>query len=117
MIGGRERRNARTRDFGRYEAAAKGELRENRELVGGIDAFDVVRRIGLGESQPLSLREGACVRRSVEHLRKNEVGRAVEHAPDFENIFTREGFGERAHDRNRTSDGRLVRDRHAVRRG
>jgi hypothetical protein len=92
----------------------ESELREDRELVGGVDAFHVVRRVRFGEPQALRRGERAFVRCAVEHFGEDEVRRAVEHAADFENLFARERFGDRSHDRNGATDGGFVGDRDAA---
>ena len=44
----------------------------------GVDALDVVRRIGFGEPAALRFGERAVVRRAREHLAQDEVRRAVD---------------------------------------
>ena len=65
---------------GRHTAA--GELaNQNRQLLDGIDAADVLRRVGLGETATLRLDERRVVLGcSAVHLRQDEVGRAVDDA-------------------------------------
>ena len=114
MVVARERRDAVPRDLVRHESATEGELREDRELVCGVDALDVVRWVGLGETEALGRGERALVRCAFEHLGEDEIRRAVEHAADFENFLTRERLRDRPHDRNRAADGRFVGDRDAA---
>ena len=106
-------RDAGPRDLVGDEAAPEGELREDRELVGRVDPLDVVGRVGLREAEALRLGERALVRLSLEHLGEDEVGRTVEDAADLEDLLAGEGLRDRAHDRDRPADRRLVGDGHA----
>jgi hypothetical protein len=83
-------------------------LHEDCEFVGGVEAFDVARRIGFGVTESLRLGERAGVGRTARHLAQNEVGRPVEHAADFEHLFAGERLAQRAHDRYRAADGGFV---------
>ena len=63
---------------------AEGDLRQDRELVGGVGAVHVERRVGLGVAELLGLgqRRRRSSRPRSAHRREDEVARAVEDALD-----------------------------------
>ena len=66
-------------------AGAERDGREDRGLRGGVEPADVLRRIGLGEAEPLRLGEGVAVGAALLHRGEDEVRRPVddpEHAVD-----------------------------------
>ena len=56
-VGRRDRRDALDIDRLGVDLGAEGDRRQQRELVGGVEAVDVEGRIGLGIAEPLRLRE------------------------------------------------------------
>ena len=62
---------------------AEGDCRQDRQLVRGIDAVDVERRIGLGVTQLLRIGEHLGeLAAALAHLRQDVVAGAVEDAGD-----------------------------------
>ncbi len=87
---------------------AKGDGRHDGGLVGGIDAFNVKGRIGLGVAQALGLPqhvgEGQAL---VAHLGQDEIGGAVDDAGQPLDAVGREALAQGLDDRDTTGDGRL----------
>ena len=97
-----------------FERNAEGDGRQNRELVCGIDAFHVKRRIGLGITQSLRfLQRVGEVRALVAHLRENEIARAVDDAGQPFDAIAREPFAHRLDDGNTAGHRGFERHHHA----
>ena len=94
---------------------AEGDRRHDGELVGGIDAFDVEGRIGLGIAQALRSREhGRKGQTLVAHLGKDEVGGAVDDAGDPLNAVGGEPFAQCFDDRDAAGHCGLEGHHHAL---
>ena len=80
---------------------AEGDRTHDRDLVGGVYAFDVERGIGLRVTQALGLREHLGKVRSLgAHLGEDEVGRAVDDAGHPFDAVGGEPFAQRLDDRD-----------------
>ena len=80
-IGDVERVDPGARNVLPMHAGAEGQVRENRQFLGGVGAVDIHRRVGFGVAQPLGLGKHVGVRCPLSCiLRKDEVARAVEDA-------------------------------------
>ena len=88
----------------RIEPDAECERRQNGELVRGVDAFDVERRIGLGIPERLCV--GERLRKVVtrRHLREDVVRRAVDDSGNPVDRVAGESFAQRLDDRNAAGD-------------
>ena len=78
---------------------AEGNRRHDRQLMRGVDAFDVEGGIGLRVSA---------------HFGQYEIGRAVDDAGDPLDPVGGQSFAQRFDDRNAAGDRRLERDHHAL---
>ncbi len=95
---------------------AERDRAHDRDLVRGVDAFDVEGRIGFGVAQFLrGLERGREVEPAVAHLREDVVRRAVDDARDVLDAVRRQPFAQRLDDRNAARHRRLERDHHALR--
>ena len=82
---------------------------QNGTLRGGVEAFDVGGRVGLGETEVLRLLEGVLVAQALgAHRVENEVRRAVDNTHDSGDAVPRQRFAQAVDDRNGTGDGRLI---------
>ena len=88
----------------RIETNTERERRENRELVSGVDAFDVERRIGLRITERLCIGERLREVVTARHLREDVVRRAVDDAGDPVDRIAGEAFAQRFDDRNAAGD-------------
>ncbi len=100
--------NAPAWDGGDGHCDAEGDLGQNRQLVGGIDAVDVEGRIGLGIAAPLSL--GQCLRIGLAlfaHAGEDEIAGAVENALHRQDLVGGQALGQSGDDRDAAADRRL----------
>ena len=82
-IGRRDRGNALDVDGILIDLAAESETGEQRQLLRGVEAFDVEGGIGLGIAQPLSVGETIGVRQPLLlHPRQDVIAGAIEDAVD-----------------------------------
>ena len=90
-------------------AGVEREAGEDRRLRGRVEALHVGGRVGLGVAELLGLLErlGEAAARGV-HLVEDEVGGAVDDAEHPRDPIARERLAQRAQDRDRARDGRLV---------
>ena len=90
------------------DASAEGDGRDDRSLGRGVVALNVGGRIPLRVAERLCLGEGVVERRALfRHAGEDVVGRPVHdpgHAPD---AIPRQGFAQRANERDAAGDGRL----------
>ena len=101
----RELRDALGVDLVELHRHAEGDRRHDRELVRGVDAFDVERRVGLGVAARLRLGEHVVERRARRaHLGQDEVGRAVDDAGDPFDAVRGEALAQRLDDRDAAGD-------------
>ncbi len=94
------------------------QLRDDRRLRGGVEAVDVRARVGLGVSERGRLLKGlgeACA--GLVHPGEDVVGGAVDDAEHPADPVTGEALPQRAQQRDRAGDRRLVVEVHAVRGG
>ena len=97
------------RDVVDAHAGVEGERGQDGALGGGVQAFDVGRRIGLGKTQVLRLLEGVLVAQSLgAHRVQDEVRRAVDDAHHRRHAVTSEGLAQAVHDGHGAGDGGLV---------
>src|SRR4029077_1920878 len=96
----------------RADARLKGQLREYRQLVGGVGAIDVQGRVSLSVAQSLRLPEGLLViqGRSA-HLGEDEVASAVDDGRDTLNLIRRQRESEGLDDRDSAANASLEGDR------
>ena len=95
------------RQGGRVEPAVERQPGEDDQLVRGVMALDIARRIGLRVAEPLRLRERRVVvewRGLVGHGGQDEVGRAVDDASDALDPVAREVAGQGPEDRDPAAD-------------
>ena len=112
----RQLRDALGVDLVELHRHAEGDRRHDGELVRGIDALDVERRVGLGVAARLRLLQHGVERRAgCAHLGQDEVRRAVDDAGDPLDPVGGEAFAQRLDDRNAAGDRALERDHHALR--
>ena len=96
---------------------AKGDLRQDGQLVGGVGAVHVERRVGLGVAEPLGLgQRRRVVDAALGHGREDEVPRAVEDALNRRDLIGGQALAEGADDRHAAGHGRLEADGLAGRR-
>ena len=95
----------------------KRDGRHDRELVRGVDALDVERRIGLGVAARLRLRQhvGEASRPVARISDRMKLLRAVDDAGDPLDAVGGQPFAQRLDDRDAAGDRRLERDHHALR--
>ena len=89
------------------DARAERDRREDRHLRRRVGAGDVLRRIGLGEPEPLRLGEGVRVRRPTLHLREDEVRRPVHDPEDAVHVRRDERLPQRLDHGNRAAHAGL----------
>ena len=88
---------------------------EDRQLVRGIDAVDVERRIGFGVAQLLRIGEHfGELAAALAHLRQDVVAGAVEDAGDAADAVRGQPLAQRLDHRNAAGHRRLERQRHAA---
>ncbi len=91
---------------------AEGQAGEDRQLVGGVDAVDVEAGIGLRIAEPLRVGEHVVEAPArLAHGRQDVVAGAVEDAVQPADTVGGEAFADRADDRHRAGDRRLVGQR------
>ena len=94
---------------------AERERGQDRELVGGVEAADVERRIGFGIAEALRFLEAILEGQALQlHARQDVIAGAVEDAVDAADLVAGEAFAQRLHDRDAAGDGGLERERHAL---
>src|SRR5688572_3227208 len=77
--------------------------------MGGIMAFNVEGRIGLGIAEPLRIRETVLEADAFRfHARQDVVARTVQDAEDTADLVSRQRLAKRLDDGNATSYGRLI---------
>src|SRR5690606_23435565 len=102
-------------DAAELQRNAKGDGGENGQLVGGVDALDVERRVGLGIAEALRLGE-----RIVEalllcaHGRQYEIPGAVDDACDAPDAVAAQALADHLDDADAAGDGGLERHHHAA---
>jgi len=93
------------------DIAAEGKRRHHRQLVGGVRAVDVERRIQLGISGGLGLRQCRGVRFALlVHLAEDVVAGTVENAVDGVDAVGDQPGAQRKDQRDASTDARLERD-------
>ena len=98
-------------DLVRLGRDAERDLRQDRELVGGVGAVHVERRVGLGVAELLRLGEGVGVAQAaLGHRGEDEVRGAVEDALDGGDLVGRQALAQRADDRHAAGDRGLEAD-------
>ena len=98
-VGLADRLDALHVDLLEVELGAEGEARQNGELVRGIEAANVERRIGLGIAELLRLLQRIAERAVlVGHGGEDEVAGAVEDPVDAPHLVSREEFAQRLDD-------------------
>ena len=86
--------DAASRNVAPIHAGAEGQMGQNRQLLRGVAAIDVQRRIGLGVAESLRLVHGGFVVGSLLfHLRENEIAGAVQNAAERLNLIGRQSTG------------------------
>ena len=96
------------------DAGTEGQVREDRQLLGGVAAVDVERRVGFGIAESLGFLERVGVGDAfLVHLAEDEVGRAVENAVERQDLVRRQALADVGDDRNAAGDGGFERDRAA----
>jgi hypothetical protein len=112
----RELRDALGVDLVELHRDAEGNRRHDRELVRGVDALDVERRIGLGVAARLRALERGGERLALAaHLREDKVRRAVDDPGDPFDPVGGQALAQRLDDRDAATDRALERDHHALR--
>ncbi len=110
-----DRRDALDEHRLRIDLGAEGDAREDRELLGGVEALDVEGRIGLGIAEALGILETVGERQLLLlHAGEDVVAGAVEDAVDAREGIAGEPLAQRLHDRDRAADRRLEIERDAV---
>ena len=100
------------------EPAVEGETSQQRELVGGVQAFDVAARIGLRVAACLGFAQDVLEVAGLGGHRGEDVVRgAVDDAAQGAHAIGAEIPDERAQDRHAGSDGGLEAEAHAGRTG
>ena len=100
-------------DGGQRHRCAKGELRENGQLVGRISAVHVERRVGLGVTKSLRLGQSIGVTDvpCSFMLGEDEIAGAVEDALNGGDLVGRQASRQGGDDRDAAGDARLEADR------
>ena len=94
---------------------AERQCGQDRQLVRGIDAVDVERRIGFGVAQLLRIGEHLGeLAAALAHLRQDVVAGAVEDAGDAADAVRGQPLAQRLDHRNAAGHRRLERQRHAA---
>ena len=88
-------------------ARAERDRREDRGLRRGVEAADVLRRIGLGEAEPLRLGERVAVGAAILHRREDEVRRPVDDAEHAVDVRDDERLAQHLDHRDRGAHGGL----------
>lgn len=81
-VDGLDRLDALPEDLVGVHGGPERDGRQDRQLVAGVVAADVVGRVGLGEARRLGLGEGRLEVEPRPHPREHVVGRAVDHGRD-----------------------------------
>ena len=93
----------------------KADRRHDRQLVRGIDAFDVEGRIRLGIPLALGFLQNIGKRRALgAHFREDEIAGAVDDAGDPFDAVGTQSFAQRLDDRNTAADRGLEGHHHAL---
>ena len=94
---------------------AEGDLGQDGQLVGGVGAVHVERRIGLGVAALLGLGQGLGVAAAVlGHAGEDEVAGAVEDALQRRDLVGGQALGQGGDDRHAAGDAGLEGDGPAV---
>src|SRR4051812_18320672 len=94
---------------------AERDRRKNRELVRGVDALDVERRVGFRVAVRLRvLQRGLEGEAFLAHLGQDEVRRAVDDAGDPFDAIRSQALAQRLDDRHAARHRRLEGDHHAL---
>ena len=112
-------RGARRCRGGRWPSSgtgdAEGDLGQDGQLVGGVGAVHVERRVGLGVAAPLGLGERLGVAAALlAHAGEDEVAGAVEDALERQDLVGRQALGQGGDDRDAAADAGLEGDGPAV---
>src|SRR5690606_2997261 len=93
---------------------AEGDGRQNGQLVGGVDAFHVEGRVGLGVAQCLGFLEHVLKGTTfLAHLGEDEIAGAVDDASQPVDAVGGQAFADRLDHRDATGHGGFVGDNHA----
>ena len=112
----RQLRDALGIDLVELHRHAERDRRHDGQLVRGVDALDVVGRIGLGVTARLRfLQHGAERSARCAHFGQDEVGRAVDDPGDPLDPIGGQSFPQRLDDRDAAGDCTLERDHYALR--
>ena len=96
----------------------EGQGRQDRNLVGSIEAVHISCRIGFGVAEPLGVGQHVVVGRAlVRHAREDVVGGAVDDSADPVDAVAPEGLLQRFDDRNATTHGGFDQHVHPSRLG
>ena len=113
-VGGRELGDALHIGLVKLHRNAESNGAHDGGLVGGVHAFDVKRRVGLGIAQALGLFEHHVkVQPFVAHLAQNEIGGAVDDAGQPLDAVGRQALAQCLDDGDAAGHGRLKRHHHA----
>ncbi len=108
-VGGGDLGHALAVDVVEAHARVEGDPGEDGGLGGGVEAFDVGGRVGLGVPQGGGLVQSLLVPGAGRvHLVEDEVGGAVDDAEHAVDLVTGEGLAQRPDQRDGTGDGGLV---------
>ena len=114
----RHRGNAFDVDFVEGQRFSERDGSQNRQLVRGIDPFDVEARIGFCVAELLRFGEHVVeVAALVAHLGQNEVSGTVDDAGNPLDTVSGESLADRLDNRNASGDRRLERDHDAASAG
>ena len=117
-VAGAEGADALAVDLVGLDAAVEGEGGEDGELVGGVNAFDVVGGVGFGVAEALGLLEGFCVGcAALGHFGDHVVGSAVDDGAEAADIVGLKFALEDADDGDAAADAGFVAEFDAVSAG
>ena len=99
-------------DLGDRHGHAEGDLGQDGQLVGGVGAVHVERRVGLGVAPPLGLGQRFAIglARLLGHGGEDEVAGAVEDALQRQDLVGGQALGQRGDDRHAAGDAGLEGD-------
>ena len=107
--------DARHQDAGGVDVFAEHHVGQDADLASGVDAVDVGSGVLLGVAAGLRVLErGVVALAELQHLREDEVRRAVENAADLEDLVRAEALAQRVQHRDAAADGGLKQEAHAV---